>query len=60
MDEPGMKQEESEGQTVTPAEVWERLDTVTRSRVIELFAHSAYSFVTAQRELAAEEEGDVS
>lgn len=59
MDEPTPKQEQPEEQTVTPARVWEQLDQVTRERVIELFAHSAYNFVIAQGTVAIEEECDV-
>lgn len=54
-----MQQAEPEGQTVTPAQVWEHLDQVTRDRVIELFARSAYDFVFAQRRAAEEEDRDV-
>lgn len=60
MDEPVLEQKAPEEQTVTPAEVWERLDQITRARVIELFAHSAYNFVTAQHERAVREDCDVS
>ena len=59
MDKLTSQQEVLEGQTVTPADVWERLDQVTRARVIELFARSAYNFVIAQRRMAVEEACDV-
>jgi hypothetical protein len=59
MDEPVSQQEDSEDCTITPAGVWERLDQVTRARVIELFARSAYNFVIAQRRVAVEEDCDV-
>ena len=60
MNEPTSQQEESEDPTVTSAGVWERLDQVTRARVIELFAHSAYNFVIARRRVTVEEDCDVS
>lgn len=59
MDEPVSRQEEPEEPTATPAGVWERLDQVTRARVIELFARSAYDFVIAQRRVAVKEDCDV-
>jgi hypothetical protein len=59
MDEPVSQQEDLEDCTVTPAGVWECLDQVTRARVIELFARSAYDFVIAQREVIVEEDCDV-
>lgn len=59
MDELELQQRELEEHTTSSAEVWERLDHVTRARVIELFAHSAYNYVTA-RHRAAMEECDVS
>jgi hypothetical protein len=46
MDQPESQQEEPEEQAGATAEVWERLDQITRARVIELFAHSAYNFVS--------------
>lgn len=60
MDQPESQQEEPEEQAGATAEVWERLDQITRARVIELFAHSAYNFVSARFEAAAEEDRDVS
>lgn len=54
------QQEDSEERAGVPAEVWERLDPTTRSRVIELFAISAYNFAAAQYEAAATEDCDVS
>jgi hypothetical protein len=60
MDKPNSQQKDPEDPTVTSAGVWERLDQVTRARVIELFAHSAYNFVIARRRVAVEEDCDVS
>ena len=60
MNQPESQQEEPEEQNAAAAEVWGRLDQVTRTRVIELFAHSAYNFVSARFEAAAEEDRDVS
>lgn len=54
------QQEDSEERAVKLAEVWERLDPATRSRVIELFAHSAFSLVMAQCGAVLKEDGDVS
>ena len=59
MDEPVSQQEKPSEQTNSPADVWEQLDPSTRARVIELFAHSAYSFVIAHLEAAIEEDTDV-
>lgn len=59
MDEPTLEQEQPEEQTITPSEVWEQLDQVTRDRVIEIFARSAYNFVITQRRVAIEEDCDV-
>lgn len=47
-------------QTTPQPEVWERLDQATRDRVIELFAYSAYKFVTAQHDAETKENCDVS
>lgn len=60
MDQPELEQEEPEEHTAAPADVWERLDQVTRARVIELFAISAYNFAAAQRDATAAEDCDVS
>jgi hypothetical protein len=59
MDGPELQQAETEDHATSSQEVWGRLDQVTRARVIELFAHAAYNFVTAQLEVAAVEDSDV-
>jgi hypothetical protein len=59
MNEPPAQQEEHDEQTTPPSEVWAQLDSLTRARVIELFAHAAYKLVIAQRRAVVEEDCDV-
>lgn len=60
MDEPELQQGEPEDHATSSQGVWGRLDQVTRARVIELFAISAYNFAAAQRDATAAEDCDVS
>jgi hypothetical protein len=43
-----MVNEEEVAEETSPAEVWEAVDSETRERVIDMFLHLGFKFITSQ------------